>query len=60
MVVGDKLTNATHFNPCRSTNKVVELGKIFMKEIFILRQVLKSIISDTDTKVHFQFMEKYF
>ena len=57
MVVVEKLTKATHFIPVKSTHKTDDIGKIFMKEIFILHAFPKAIVSNRHAKVHFQFLE---
>ena len=47
MVVVDKLTKEAHFIPVKSTHKMDDIAKIFMKEIFKLHGF----------QVHFQFLE---
>ena len=46
MVVVDKLSKAPHFIPVKSTYKVVNIGDIFMKEIFRLHGIPKIVIID--------------
>lgn len=50
MVEADKLSKTTHFIPVKSTFKIVEITKIFMKEIFRLHGIPKVVISDRDVK----------
>jgi hypothetical protein len=50
MVVVDKLSKETHFIPVKSTYKSINIANIFMKEIFRLHGIPKTIISDRDTK----------
>ena len=45
-VVIDKLSKETHFIPVKSTYKDVNIADIFLKEIFILHDIPKEIISD--------------
>jgi len=46
MVVVDKLTKATHFIRVKTTDKVVVISKIYMKEIARLHGIPKAIVSD--------------
>jgi hypothetical protein len=50
MVVVDKLSKATHFIPIKSTFKAIDVANIFIKEIFRLHGLPKTIISDRDAK----------
>ena len=50
MVVVEKLIKETHFIPVKSTHKIDDIAKIFMKEIFKLHGLPKAIISDRDVK----------
>ena len=50
MVVVEKLSNANHLIPIKSTYKAVNIVDIFMKEIFRLHGIQKVIVSDRDTK----------
>jgi hypothetical protein len=50
MVVVDKLSKETHFIPIKSTFKAIDVVDIFMKEIFRLHGLPKTIISDRDAK----------
>ena len=49
-VVVDKLSKVAHFIPLELTYKVVYIVDIFLKEIPILHEIPKEIISDRDTK----------
>ena len=49
MVVIDKLTKVAHFIPVKYTYKAINIAEIFMKEIFRMHDLPKSIISDRDT-----------
>ena len=49
-LVIDKLSNATHFIPMKSTYKAVNIVNIFLKEIFIFHGIPEVIISDQDVK----------
>ena len=46
MVVVDKLSKVAHFIPVHSTYKAVNIGDIFMKEIFRLHGIPKIVIID--------------
>jgi hypothetical protein len=48
MVVVDKLIKIAHFIPIKSTFKAIDVANIFMKEIFILHGLPKTIILDRD------------
>jgi IS30 family transposase len=50
MVVIDKLTKVAHFILVKSTHKAINIAKFFMKEIFRMHGLPKTIISDRDTK----------
>ena len=55
MVVVDKLSNATHFIPVKSTYKIDAIANIFMKEIFRMHGLPKAIIPYRDTKITSNF-----
>ena len=59
-VVVDKLIEASHFIPAKSTYKVDSIAKIFMKEIFSLHGFPKAIIFDKDTKFTSKFWKGLF
>ena len=59
MVVVDKLSKATHFTPVKTTHKVANIAKIFMKQIF-LHGMPKVIISDRDPKFMGNFWKYLF
>jgi hypothetical protein len=50
MVVVDKLSKSAHFIPVKLTCKAIDIANIFMKEIFILHDMPKEIVSDRDMK----------
>jgi hypothetical protein len=50
MVVADQLSKASHFIPFKSTFKAIDVANFFIKEIFRLHGLPKSIISDRDAK----------
>jgi hypothetical protein len=50
MIVVDKLRKASHFIPLKSTFKAIDVANIFIKEIFRLHGLPKTIISDRDAK----------
>ena len=50
MVVVERLSKSTNFIPIQSTYKTVQIADIFMKEIFRLHGIPKTVISDRDVK----------
>jgi hypothetical protein len=50
MVVVEKLTKDAYFIPLKSTHKAINIVDIFMKEIFKMHGLPKTIISDKDIK----------
>ena len=60
MVVVDKLSKSAHFIPMKSTYKVFNVAKIFLKEIFRLHGVPKMEISDRDVKFTSNFWKSLF
>jgi hypothetical protein len=60
MVVIDKLTKAAHFVPVKTTHTTTNIAKIFMKEISRLHGIPRTIISDRDTKLTFNFWRGLF
>ena len=55
MVVVDKLKKETHFISVKSTHKIDDVAKIFMKEILKLHGFPKAIVSDRDPKLTSNF-----
>lgn len=60
MVVVDKLSKAAHFIPVQSTYKAVQIAHIFMKNVFKLHGLPKTIISDRDVKFTSAFWKELF
>ena len=60
MVVVDKLSKFAHFIPVQSTYKTVQIADIFMKEIFRLHGIAKTVISDRDVKFTSAFWKTLF
>ena len=60
MVVVDKLIKDAHFIPIKSTYKVVNIAYIFMKEIFMLHDVPKVIVSNRESKFTGNFWKALF
>ena len=55
MVLMDKLINATHFIPIKSTHKEKIIINIYMKEIARLHGIPKVIVSNRDYKFTSRF-----
>jgi len=51
MVVVDTLTKATHFIPVQSTFGTAQIANIFMKNIFRLHGIPKTIVPDKDANL---------
>lgn len=60
MVVVDKLTEASHFIPLKTTHKEAEIVDIFMKEVARLHEIPKTIVSDRDPKFTSNFWKGLF
>ena len=60
MVVVDKVNKAGHFIPLKTTHKVANIAKIFMKPIFHLHGIPKAIISDREPKFTGNFWKYLF
>jgi len=51
----DKLTKAAHFVPFKLTHKEANITNVYMKEIFRLHGIPKTIVSDKDPKFTSKF-----
>ena len=60
MVVVDRLIKAAHFIPVQFTYKTVQIADIFMREIFILHGIPKTVLSDRDVKFTLVFWKALF
>ena len=60
MVVVDRLSKSAHFIPVQSTYKTIQIADIFMKEIFRLDGIPKTVISDRDVKFTSTFWKTLF
>ena len=60
MVVVDMLSKESHFIPIKYTFKDIDVVDVFMKEIFRLHGMLKTIISDRDVKFTLNFWKGLF
>jgi hypothetical protein len=60
MVVVDTLSKKSHFIPIKYTFKDIDVADVFMKEIFRLHGMLKTIISDRDVKFSLNFWKGLF
>lgn len=60
MVVVDKLSKDTHLIPIKSTFKCINIAEIFMKDVFGMHGVPKTIIIDQDAKFTSKFWKALF
>jgi len=60
MVLVNKMIKTSHFIPINSIPKVVNNAEIFMREIFRLHGMPKTIISDRDEKITPTFWKSLF
>jgi len=58
MVVVDKLSKEAHFLPIKYTFKAIDVVDVFMREIFRLHGIPKTIISDQDAKFSYRIAGK--
>jgi len=58
--VVEKLTNATHFIPVKTTQKEQNIVEIYMKEFARLHEVPKEIFLDRDPKFTSNFWKGFF
>ena len=54
------MSKSTHFIPVKSTYKTVQIANIFMREIFRLHGIPKTVISDRDVKFTSAFWKTFF
>jgi transposase InsO family protein len=50
LVVVDRLTKVAHFIPVRSKSTAVDIARVFVREIFRLHGMPKTLVSDRDVK----------
>lgn len=60
MVVVDGFSKEGHFNLDKSTLKAINIGEIFLKEIFRLHGISKIVISNRDAKFTSKFWKALF
>ena len=60
MVVINKLRKASHFILVQSTYETVHIADIFMREVFRLHGIPKTIISEKDVKFSSTFWKNLF
>ena len=60
MILVDKMSKATHFVLVKSTLKSINIADIFMRKIFRLRRITKTVISIRDAKFTSNFWKSLF
>jgi hypothetical protein len=60
MVVVEKLANAAHCIPLKTTHKVADVADIFLKEVACLHEIPKMIVSNRDPKFTLNFWKGLF
>jgi hypothetical protein len=60
MVMVDKLSKEAHFIPAKSNFKVIDFFDVFVKEVFGLNGMPKTLISDKDAKFTSNFLKGFF
>jgi len=60
MVFVDKLSKETHTIPIKSTHRVNDIARIFMRKLFRLHGLPKEIVSNKDTKFTSNFCKSHF
>jgi hypothetical protein len=60
MLVVDKLTKDAHFVPVKTTHTTTNITEIYMRGIYRLHVIPKTIVSDIDTKFNSNFWRRLF
>ena len=60
MVIVDLLTKVSHVIPVKTTYKVSDISRLFVKEIFRIHGLPKRIVSDRDAKFTSKFWTSLF
>ncbi len=59
-VVGDRLTNFTHFFTITSMSSALQIAELFFREVFKLHGLPKTIVSDRDNRFMGTFWQEFF